>query len=502
MEALDTLASEALSNGHSEAQRKRSMADASEAEPVGELEAEEAAGGPPMPAAGIEGAATKGALLDGAVEKATSAGHALRMGGGGVGDAAMAAVDDRVDTGDLPHTNGYSEVLPTNGHFLLNDKEEEVDYARVANLTGTDGGNERVPDMSVDVDQPARESEQGQPDQPAPGPDASVPLEHIDPSIPSLPSLDASSSSSLPSSRPPAEFQQTIPQPLDSYSQPAEQETISHLPVPMARPDLLTSSLSSAQAPPSFHETAAAPAAPLASDVPPHSMHALPDDPTPLPSQLVSASVPQTDLTQDAASSAIPPEVQALPSTRSYESTMPTNASAIPPTHPDFVAPASISPTIAKRPFEPDNSAHSLPYQGDYMEPIVKRQKISPDAEDQIANQAAMSASGILPRDSEYDAGVASADPSMLDNSMLDQSTIDQSLDNQKLDGEASPAVRVCCPLPLLGVLILAFFHCGRSNRRVLWAVSPLRHRQQWIVSRLDPCRKSRQNTHKRSSVL
>ena len=425
MEALDTLASEALSNGNGNG-------NGQELEPMGELEAEEAAGGPPMPAVGVEGAAIKASLVQDV--DATTAGQASIMGGGGVGDAAMAAVDDRLDTGELPHTNGYINQRDEHNH------NGQVDYARVAKLTGNQEENERVPPLSNDIDQPLRQGElQGEPEQPAPGVDTSVSLDQIDlPASIQPPSLPSPTSISPP--RPPAELSQTLPQPLDSHSNPAEQEKVltSHLPSSSFSSSSSPSRQLDPLVPPSSSSLATITSLP-GGDLEPiqPSMDSLPEDPTPLPSQLVSSTVSQTDLSQEGPSSAIPIIEQALPFTRSpYEPTIPTNSISIPPSHPDSIAPPSISPTLAKRPFEPDNSSQSIPYQGNQMEPIVKRQKVSPDTEDHFANQAAIDAAGI-PRDLLQE----NTDASMMDNSTMDQSLIDQSLDNHRVDGEASPAV-------------------------------------------------------------
>jgi hypothetical protein len=509
------------------------------------LEKEEAAGGPPMPAAGVEGAAIKQSIPLAAEQAqdqpATKPADALMSGGGGVGDAAMAAVDDRLDTGDLPHTNGYTQELTGSSENPQgNGAGVSVDYGRVANLTGDEG--EQVPPMSFDIDQPAAEApkpagepEQGEAIPPAPGAESTAPLS-LSPKpsspLPPFPS-SAEESMSIPqanSIQPPAESQQTIPQPLDSHSQPSEQATVSQLPSGHTEEQMQATSQPEQQP---LSQMSASPLPPLPTQPSfSPSMDSLPQDPAPLPSQLVNQSVPQTDLSQAGPEAAIPasqqlqqsagqqspyePSGQPTTSSSSSFEAFPTEqqqqpqqnghatdaSTSFPPTHPDFVAPPEISPSLAKRPFEPDNSSASLPYQGDVIEPTFKRQKVSPDTEDQHAFQSAMSAAGFpKPEESQQSLNQfeqpsqqqqqqhgmpvdallnpSSSQPQQQqpyqqqqqgfeqqnqqpfsnnvfdqgDSSMVDQSMIDQSLDMQQdqKDGESS-RVRVSFLPLLLGV--------------------------------------------------
>lgn len=373
-------------------------------EPVGSLEAEEA-GGPRMPGAGQEAAALKGPV-DEQKEHPTSAGQASLIGGGGVGDAAMAAVDDRVDTNELPHTNGdLLQDAPSEDRTA----QAEVSYERVANLTG-EQGHERAPDMSFDVDQPARlekdpaaaapahgdaEQQRTEAVEPAPGhQETPVPTGQPDLSEPAQPApldqapLPPSSSTSTLQPEQDAvqpvkastEFQQTTPASLELQSQrqqhdPYSEEASPPSGVPMPLPT--SPSSSSAQQQPS-----------LPQEAPPASMDALPEDPAPLPSQLVNHSAPVTDMQLEGPSSSLSedqklqqPATQAGDGSPTFDPTLAADQPRVPPTHPDSVVPDPENNSLQKRPFEPDNSIQSRLYQGDTTEPSTKRQKVSPDAE-------------------------------------------------------------------------------------------------------------------------
>ena len=408
---LDTLASEASSEAALAVEGGKRPAEQAPQEQEQEqeqgkggneeqsLEAEEAAGGPPLPPAGQEAAALKPDLFHQEhrdSEPNGGAGEALHSDvPGGVGDAAMAAVDDRLDSkGEqaLPHTNGFIDNAE--------DKavRNEVDSTRVEH----EGG--RVPSMSVDVEQPARQqangdgsSRQPEPEQqqgeailPAPGADESVPLEQIDeqqqPSANGLPHLNGEGHEGVNGAA-----QSLSAQPSSSTLQddpvPAE-ETRSQDQAPL-NIDTLLNAPEKPNDPSNGGGADPTPSKPLSEEQqPPLSMDALPDDPAPLPSQLVQGHAPtSTDIHQDVTASSLPQAEQQQPAPRSPftsgEPTIPADAERVPPTNPATMPGLSAdlaSPSLAKRPFEPDTEdARARDYFGEAIEePSSKRQKLTP----------------------------------------------------------------------------------------------------------------------------
>jgi len=189
--------------------------------------------------------------------------------------------------------------------------------------------------------------------------------------------------------RPTSEFQQTVPEPASSLGQPSEQDVASKLPTPTSQ---------TLQADPSFTVTEASQPAsqqpPASETAPPLSMDALPDAPAPLPSQLVNHSIPSvTDAQFDSSLPATldaSEQQQAPPRSpfTSGEPTIPADAERVPPTNPQTMPEGSLpqslaSPSLAKRPFEPDTSnPDARDYFGDATEPQVKRQRMSPPVGD------------------------------------------------------------------------------------------------------------------------
>lgn len=387
MEALTAVASEAAHiNGTDSVPSKPVNGggeQTEEYEPVGSLEAEEQ-GGPRMPGAGQEAAALKGPV-DEEKEHPTSAGQAVTMNGGGVGDAAMAAVDDRLDTNELAHTNGD----------LLNDApaedregQAEVDYGRVASLTGEEG-RERAPEMSFDVDQPARLD--SKPESAAQGDAEAQRTEAVEPA--------------------PGHDEAPVPAGQPDLSEPVPADPVASV---------------SAEAQPTAESSSLPSQPPAESEAPPASMDALPDAPAPLPSQLVNHTAPVNDMQFEEPATSIPseeklpqPTTQAGEPPAAYDPSLAEGA-AIPPTHPEAVAPDSISPSLQKRPFEPDNSQESKPYQGDVTEPVQKRQRTSQDGSGEEDGSA-------VPAEQEQPQTAAG-------QGQGDMSMIDQSLDYQQDD--------------------------------------------------------------------
>ena len=400
---------------------------------VTSVEAEETGNGAPkMPPAGVEGAAVKPTLeLDQQEHQQQlpngGAGEALHSENGlaGTGDAAMAAADSRLDTGELPHTNGYVSDAQDQ------QQGNEVDYGRVAALTGEEstGAGEKAPPMSMDIEQPAdrqvdaqdpEPEKQGEAMEPAPGQTqtngeaaaaegdamsldnilSSANSGHAEQS--SLPREEVPQTNGHPAAeetaahapqeppRPTSEFQQTVPEPASSLGQPSEQDVVSKLPTPATSQTL--------QADPSFPVTEASQPAfqqpPASETAPPLSMDALPDAPAPLPSQLVNHSIPSVTGAQF--DSSLPPSLDASEQQQapprspftSGEPTIPADAERVPPTNPQTMPEGSLpqslaSPSLAKRPFEPDTSnPDARDYFGDATEPQVKRQRMSPPVGD------------------------------------------------------------------------------------------------------------------------
>lgn len=438
MEALSELASNQL-NGESQqevqaekimnggmAAGKASAPDVSEE--VVSIEQEEAAGGPPMPAAGVEAAATKAALpvREGETDApATTAGEALTAGAGGVGDAAMAAIDDRLDTGDLPHTNGHSEdapQVPGDGAGVA------VDYGRVANLIGNEG--EQVPTMSFDIDQPAMEAPQstgdevaGAADEPAPGP-----MHAEEPAAAEIASTDsqlhANDASPIPATsavpddthqaRASSESQHVDPQlsaePASSFVEQRAAETAQPTPSPLPQAEAAASA--------SLEQSDRVGFSSLADLVdsqpaPPVSMDALPSDPTPLPSQLVSGSVDRTDAPMNTSENA---------SSGFDAATAPTDPSIAQPEPSSAVSPPLVSPSLNKRPLEPETSQASFADDGsDLIEPELKRQKVSPEpvAEEAFKSESAndsMSIDAVQTTESANIADAQSASPTVAES--------------------------------------------------------------------------------------
>ena len=406
---LDTLASEASSEAALAVEGGKRPAEHApqeqEAQKEGNeeqsLEAEEAAGGPPLPPAGQEAAAVKPDLFHQEhtdSEPNGGAGEALHSEVlGGVGDAAMAAVDDRLDSkGEqaLPHTNGYIDNAQ--------DKAvgNEVDSTRVED----EGG--RVPLMSTDVEQPTRQqvngdasSQQPEPEQhqqqgeailPAPGADKSVPMEQIDEQqqqapANGLPHLNGhghegvNGTAQSPSAQPSTSTLHDEPGPAEARSQDQP-------PLPM---DALLDASDKSDVPSNEGGAVSTVSQPLPNQQqPPLSMDALPDDPAPLPSQLVQGHAPtSTDIHQNVTASSLPQDEQQQSAPRSPftsgEPTIPANAERVPQTHPATMSGLSAdlaSPSLAKRPFEPDTEdARARDYFGEAIEePSSKRQKLTP----------------------------------------------------------------------------------------------------------------------------
>lgn len=492
---LDTLASEAAvvqENGQQEhkdpsqqEQQPPSMKDMNNDDDSTPLSVEEAAGGPPMPPAGQQGAALKEAI--GAVPPAGDHLHiqspstqpeALSIGGHG--DAAMAAIDSRLDEdAPIPHTNGYLELShQSNGAAGQGEQGQpnELDYQRVvevANSTSQDvqegaGQQEHIPPVSMDIEHPQGLEE---PHLPAPA------------ESDSLGQGATSASESL--------GEAILPAPGQDNAQPLSE----------VEPEATDSSTA-------LQETAAS--APQEANLPggETSLASIPDTPAPLPSQLVNHTAPTTDGTQN-----LPPPAGsegADPSQQILEngSATSTNAEQQPaaPERPANAPPASLSnlldssaptpeapdaapsisslapvpsPSLAKRPFE--ETSASINDEANYFgtpasmqeeggEPSSKRQRVSPEAMTEgHSGQGSMqldgqhrtegsSQQGMSTVDADGDADAeadaegdsdlpsvpskmeesASADVSMIDQS-LDMSTADQSISQDQASSTLPP---------------------------------------------------------------
>lgn len=402
------------------------------------LSVEESAGGPPMPPAGQQAAALKEAI--GAVPPADDHIHlqspptepaVLSLGHG---DAAMAAIDTRLDEdAPVPHTNGYLEQgLPSTGSNGVEEAEQaqpnELDYQRVvevANSTSQDvqegqsGQAEHIPPMSMDVEHPQGLEE---PELPLPIAESVESANEARLAVDSL-SGDPSTSETL--------GEATLPAPGADNAQPLESVEAEQPQVAIASATAAAASLEAAV--PSEQEQAQAGEFSLAS---------LPDEPTPLPSQLVNATAPTTDATQSlpplpsteqpassseqqAQISITSSDAQQQPQILENGSTIPSSASEEQPRAPN-APPSSLSnlldssaptpepptpssfapipsPSLAKRPFEDDTTTSSSAAQataeanyfgtgsgeGESSEPSSKRQRVSPEAMSQPGTGAA-----------------------------------------------------------------------------------------------------------------
>lgn len=358
----------------------------------------------------------------------------------GTGDAAMAAVDERLDPAgplenSLPHTNGYIEQATTNGEH----RADSVDYSKVANLTGstTDAneGGERVPPMSFDIDQPAREEAapetQGEAILPAPGTlETQQPVEEIDTMEDIRPAegpqeevtVAETATAAAPATAVESEvaMEEAAQQPEQSglssqtEQQPTEAPQPEEQPAEVLQPEEPMEQVS--EQPPSapVSEQPPSESAPVpeqsasaeaneqpATDTFNPSMDSLPDAPAPLPSQLVNHTVPSTDLDQAGPAPAAPSEViaPAVQETSAVESLAPEAdpSSVVPPAAASSTMPEPS--TTTKRPYEEDTSVAEVPATDlatsgqDSVatptaataaavaadEPHVKRQKMSPE---------------------------------------------------------------------------------------------------------------------------
>lgn len=308
----------------------------------------------------------------------------------------MAAVDDRLDREDLalPHTNGYvngngngSTTSPPSQEQL--QQPNELDYKNIVdtvNATSTEPtSEERIPAISTDVDQPQGLEEPDVPQQqqqptlvssssvfeegkgegvvsqseslgeailPAPGQDNSVPLEQVEPELPSISSTTAQTQATEPSFTPSLDSLPDAPAPLPSQL------------VNETAPSLTDATQGVVEQLSNDNTTTTSDAQPTA------SLSALLDSSAPTPTAPTSFEPSTVTMeTEDG----VPP------------SSAPVSAVSPFPAH---------SPSLAKRPFEPDTSSTDASYFGadaqavaaggssavieGQEEPSLKRQKISP----------------------------------------------------------------------------------------------------------------------------
>lgn len=385
------------------------------------LSVEEAAGGPPMPPAGQQGLALKEAI--GAIpppddhihiQSPPTESSRLALGHG---DAAMAAIDTRLDEdAPIPHTNGYLEQgLPqSNGEQGEQDQPNELEYQRVvevANSTdqqvqeGLTGQQEHIPPMSMDIEHPQGLEE---PELPLPIAESVESAHEAQLAVDSMQGAP-STSETLGEATLPAPGQDNA-QPL-SEIEPEPTSTTTIAPVP-----------STATEEESAARTQNEPSLPPAGET---SLSSIPDTPAPLPSQLVNHTAPTTDATQSLtaeASSTSSPSATSAPQTLENGTTAPTTAegeqqperkanappsslsnlldSSAPtpegPSSSSFSAPIP-SPSLMKRPFEDEgissnaDAAAEANYFGsaheEDSEPSSKRQRVSPEAMSQPQSQ-------------------------------------------------------------------------------------------------------------------
>lgn len=412
---LDTLASEAAvvqhQNGDVVQVEERQAVVEDNGDDDTPLSVEEAAGGPPMPPAGQQGAALKEAI--GALPPADDHVHVPNSPPapqesslmGGHGDAAMAAIDIRLDEdAPIPHTNGYLEQGLNAGEELQQPNELEYErVVQVANSTDQDvqegvvaaQEEDRIPPMSMDIDQPQGIEE----------PDSELPL-------PIAQSLESAREASLavdsllgaPSASE-SIGEAILPAPGQNNEQPLSQLE--------PEPEITTAVQESLPSPPAQETALPAGESTLSS---------IPDTPAPLPSQLVNHTVPTTDATlslpspssetaPESSSTTAPPQIlengtssiesvepqqrqtNAPPASLSnlLDSSAPTPEGPISTFSPSY-APIP-SPSLTKRPLEDDytsnadaNAAAEANYfgistaQDEAGEPSFKRQRVSPEA--------------------------------------------------------------------------------------------------------------------------
>jgi len=449
---LDTLASEASAvvdqhqNGDKEDQEQQAplpskMADSNvdgNDDDNTPLSVEEAAGGPPMPPAGQQGAALKEAIgaipppddhihiQSPAAEPATLAfGH---------GDAAMAAIDTRLDEdAPIPHTNGYLEQgFPQSNGDEQAQQPNELDYQRaveVANSTsqdvqeGASAQQEHIPPMSMDVEHP-----QGLEDPELPLPitqslesarEASLAVDSL---LPAAPSASESLGEAV------------LPAPgLDNAQPLSEIEPESAATATLQEPTPSSETLPAGES----------------------TLSSIPDDPAPLPSQLINHTAPTTDatlslppITTEATleSAATPPQTLENGSPPAAAETQPERQANAPPASlsnlldssaPTPEGPSSSyapipSPSLAKRPFEDDsttsfadaNAAAEANYFGssnaqeEGSEPLTKRQRVSPEA---ISEQTSLRTTSATAEGMQVDAQSQSSAPASADVQQQDQ---------------------------------------------------------------------------------